>query len=110
MSAYALKVGDLLPALTVSLLNDDGTALDLSEDDLTVTARFGLAGGDTFTERDAVIEGDGTAGEVTINWEEGDTSEAGLMLIEFTVNFDAGAQTVPPNGTESFRIFERLPA
>ena len=98
-----LKRGDTLPSLEITI-TDDGYPVDLTG--AVVRVIGSMQGGAVVF--DEVITGDVT-GKVIRDWKEGDTSTAGLMLIETVVTWPAGTRTFPVPGFAEVKITETGP-
>lgn len=95
MSAtFYLKRGDTLPAMVVTLLDEDGAAIDTAGK--TVTFRMhDPARGELKVNRTAPA----TAGVVTVTWLATEVDTEGRFIAEFHVDDGAGhVQTVPNYG------------
>ncbi len=91
-----MKQGDLEPPVAVTLIDDTGTPVDLTE--LSVTFRLSTADHVELFERDAVIDGP-IDGNALYEWQAGDTAVAGNYLAEFVIHWPAARpQTFPPRG------------
>lgn len=105
---FSIKKGDDSPALTSTLLDGNGDAVNLTG----ATVRFYMTkrGEDTPTvSGTATIDDDETSGIVTYPWGEGDTDTAGDYEAEWEVEFAGGEiQTFPNSGFIHIRILRDL--
>lgn len=95
MSTFIIKQGSTLPALASTLQKSDGTAIDLTASDVTVTMTS--ASGSVVINEQAVQVISATAGTVQYNWQTGDLDTAGDYNLEFTVTYDAGGVLKVPS-------------
>lgn len=102
---FVMKRGDLLPEL-VATLRDGGTKqpVDLSSA-TSITAVAAIGGGTLFSR---AVTGN-SEGEVTVPWEEGDTSIVGTINVEFLVTWPGSKpQTFPADGYIEVEVTENL--
>ncbi|CAB4130417.1 Domain of unknown function DUF2479 [uncultured Caudovirales phage] len=95
-----LVAGDNRPNIKLTLTKIDGTAVDLSGGDTTVSIKFRSVGSEsTLVTLSTTKVGSGATGEVTFNF-PGDTLDvpAGFYEGEIEVDF----------GSEKQRVFDRL--
>lgn len=110
---FYITEGDTTDPLEVTLKSDDGTAIDLTG----ATVRFEMVpvGGDSLTFSATATIDDATAGEVTYEWADGDTDDAGYYNGRFVVdysgdtgsNFDAD-QSFPNENYITVKVDEGL--
>lgn len=101
---FVIKAGDTFAAITDTLTNSGGTAVDIQ--DATVLFKMAaIAGGTTVVAAEAtnaqVGAGttDGSTGMVAFTWGTSDTATAGLFLAEWEVTFTGGSIGTFPNNT-----------
>lgn len=95
---------DLVRVLTKA----DGTVIDLTGASVEFRMRNNVS--------KSLVSGDCTvtnaaAGEVTYQWQEGDTAETGTYSVKFVVTYPSGQiGTVPNNGSVSVVIDQEIPS
>lgn len=92
MASFYLKKGDLLPALQVTLKDQDGNIEDLTPAS-GVNFRFSLPDG-TKLDRAATIA-DAVNGRVSYTWQSGDTAYVGEIEGEFVATIGGKPKTFP---------------
>jgi len=101
---YTLTVGDLLPAIRETLLDQSGSVVDLSAVS-TVQMKIGDASGtDPDRYETATIVGDPTAGVVQYDIVVADTAAPRTWLLRWVVTFVNGRQASFPDDDEPFRL------
>lgn len=101
MPTFHIKEGDLAPPLEVVLRDGEGEPVDLSgigSVAFHLAPRYG-APAEPFIDEPAVVDGDGSAGLVRYDWQEGDTDTPGVYSAEFEVT-SAGIPTTFPNTSD----------
>lgn len=105
-SEYSIKASDTEPGLLVTLRNAGGLPVDLSNA-IAVTATV-LRKGDLFPifmGRTMTIIDPPTAGQVLLEWQQGDTDSSGIYSAEFAIAWpDDGRTTTPTKATYRFVI------
>lgn len=105
MSFY-IKRNDTAPPLEAQLIDAEGNAINLDMCGVRFIMRDGF--GRMNVNRPATIV-DATQGLVRVDWQEGDTSVAGVMKCEFETTFtDGRIMTVPNDGYFLINIVEDL--
>lgn len=105
MSFY-IKRNDTAPPLEAQLIDAEGNAINLDMCGVRFIMRDGF--GRMNVNRPATIV-DATQGLVRVDWQEGDTSVAGVMKCEFEITFtDGRIMTVPNDGYFLINIVEDL--
>lgn len=98
MADFNLKLGDLEPAVQISLVDSTGTPVDVTT---ATSVKFRM--GDTLTHielfsREAAID-DPLLGQLTYAWQDGDTAAVGVFYGEFVVDWPGDRpQTYPSDG------------
>ncbi len=93
--SFVIKQGDTLPALRRTLLNSDGTPIDLTS---ATAVRFHMIeSGTPMIDEAAVVVPPEVDGVVEYPWAAGDTDTAGVFQAEFEVTFAAGTVITVPN-------------
>lgn len=94
MTDFTIKSGSTSPALTVTLLGENGPANLLGA---TVRMRMRRKeGGLLVVDAPVTIVGDPALGQVMHNWQEAETSEPGDYEVEWEVTYSGGAEQVFP--------------
>lgn len=97
-----ITLGETQPPYTASLLNGDGTPLDLT--DQTVQFKMRMLGASTDTVlAPATIVGSPTLGKVKYEWNLGDTDVAGLYSVYWIVTGDV-ALTYPSDDSDMLAV------
>ncbi len=96
-----MKVGDRLPVLAATLLDVNGSAIDLTG--LTVDFHMRKVGATALTATGTCTVVSPTAGTVTYAWAAGDTATAGDYEGEFQINY-SGSRTLTVPNQNSFPI------
>lgn len=105
--AFEIKQGDLSPSLGATCRDDAGAVVDISGS--TVLFRFRREGeGGTVREGAANLIGGGTLGQISYDWQAGDTDEPGNYLGEFVVTIAGREKTFPSIAFLRFSINRRL--
>jgi hypothetical protein len=94
MADIYLGKGDLLPVLTATLQNSDGTPIDLTGATVALVIKNVL---DVETVREADIVS-ATLGNVRYEWVAGDTATAGDFRCRWRITDGADITTVPNDG------------
>lgn len=113
MADFTLKRGDTAPSLQAILRDKDGQPVDLTSSSVQFVMR---AVGAVTNSAPAVSAGmtvatdqATNAGQVTYDWQVGDTSTAGAYVAEFVVTWPSGReQTFPTVGFVSIQINDDL--
>lgn len=93
MDTFTIKQNDTRPLLTRQLLDENGDAVDLTTADEVVFHMRGV-----ITDGVCTID-DAAGGEVSYEWQTGDTATVGEYEGEFEVHWtDGGIQTFPNPG------------
>lgn len=95
MATFYIKQGDLLPVIEELLLNDDGTAINLSG----ATVKFHLV---VPMVGNIIVNGvadvlDVTTGHVRYTWQTNDTTATGTYEREWEVTYGSGKTVTVPN-------------
>lgn len=100
MSSFSIKKGDLVPAITATLLQNN-TPIDLT----TATGvRFAMrARGVTKIDGAAAIVS-AAAGTVKYQWVGTDTDTADVYQVEWQITWPAGKQTIPNSGYDTVTV------
>lgn len=105
MSFY-IKRNDTAPSLEAQLIDADGNPINLDMCGVRFIMQDGF--GRVNINRPATII-DAAQGRVQVDWQEGDTSVAGVMRCEFEIVFtDGSVMTVPNDGYFMIQIVEEL--
>lgn len=103
---YIIKQNDTMPALEASLLNEDGSPINLEM--CGVHFHMSTRRGEIKIDRPAEIV-DAENGKVKVAWQEGDAEEAGLYKCEFEIVFtDSTILTVPNDGYFLVRVIKEI--
>ena len=106
MAEAKIKQGDRLPVLDATLVNEDGTAFNLTSAD-SVAFRMRAKGATTFAVEGAATIVSAAAGTVRYAWAEGDTDVVGVFYAEFVVTFSGSlTQTVPTTSQFIVRVYD----
>ena len=97
MAKFNIKVGDTAPDLQATLLNSDGSVIDLTTADAVLFHMRERGSTTILIERTADIVAPATAGVVKYVWQTADTTAAGTYDGEFEVTFNDGSITTVPN-------------
>lgn len=106
-SSFQIKVGDLEPALAVTVTDQNGVAVVLSG---TATAQFRWERVDDATTEQtaAAVITDAPNGLVEYQWAVGETDTAGEYQGEFIITDAGRAQTFPSRNFIKFTINDNL--
>ena len=107
MSTFKVKQGDLVPALTATLMQAVGTAAAVPIDLTTATGvKFAMRNRTLGTIKvDAACTiVSAIAGTVKYTWVGTDTDTIGFYDAEFQITWPAGKQTVPGGGYDTIQI------
>ena len=109
MADFALKEGDLVPSITATLEDSDGTPIDITGADVTFVMRA-IRGDAPIIEAVAtnLQAGAGTTGQVRYDWQVGDTDTPGGYDAEWRVEFAEGFGTIPSNRYIAVEILPKL--
>lgn len=88
---FYVKQGDNLPSVTTTLLDPDDAPVDLTG----ATVEFRMVKPGTTVTGTASVNSPPTAGQVTYDWDTGDTDEWGGYALEWIVTQGADVQTFP---------------
>lgn len=103
MSTFYIKTGDTKPALTATLVDSGGTAVNLTSATVQLIYRP-IGTGVAATTRTMTITS-ASAGTVSYTWVAGDTSTAKQCEYVIKVTFaDASVQTFPGEGVARFTV------
>lgn len=111
MTIFAIKQGDLVPAITATLMQQVGTAaaapIDLT---LASSVKFAMRNQTALTTK---VDAAGTivsavAGTVKYQWVGTDTDTPGTYDIEWQITWAAGKQTVPGAGFDQIVIADDI--
>src|SRR6476661_4228042 len=97
-SEFTIKQGSIGASLDVTLLNDDGTPVDLTDADAVTLVLRPEESADEVWSKAALFRGDRTSGQIRYVWASADTVDAGTFFGEFAVHFTAGPITYPVDG------------
>ena len=106
MSDYSIKQGDTLPPVAVTLMQNDGTVVNLSG--LVVDFQMRQRGVDDVVLTGAAEIVSALGGTVKYDWSMGETDTIGLFDAEFVVTFLDGQQTYPTDGSIEIEIKPNL--
>ena len=107
MIDFYIKKGDLLPALRLTLQDENGGAIDLTDATVQFNYRPRNPVGSVIN-RDAVIY-DEDRGIVEYYWSPEDVATPGIFDSEFVVTFDDSSEmTLPVRGAFVFEILEDI--
>lgn len=96
MNSFLIRKNDRLPALTASLTDSAGTAVDLTGD--TVRLNMSLVGGTTRKIDNATVTVVSSSnGTISYSWSTSDTNTTGLYFAEFEVTASSGPERTFPN-------------
>lgn len=102
-----VKQGDRLPSLSVTAVQADGTAYDLTG----ATVVFNMRAADSGTvkvSRSAATLVDGATGKVRYDWQSGDLDTNGEYLAEFECTISGRKLTIPTNGYIPVRVIDDI--
>ena len=103
--SITLKRGDTWPPLVVSVSDDNG-AIDLTT---ASEIRLLLKSSSYTLETDPVSPSDAGSGEITYDWQVGDTDNSGTYQLEVEIVWATGQiQTVPNDGYGEVKIIDDL--
>lgn len=107
MSTFRIKKGDLVPALSATLMQSVGNAAATPIDLSTATAvKFAMrphrGGANKVDAAGTVVSA--AAGTVKYQWIGTDTDTPGLFRAEWQITWPAGKQTVPGSGYDLIQI------
>lgn len=104
-----IKKGDRLPAFAVTLVQADGSAIDLTN---ASTVRLYMRNLDTGTLKVngvACVVENAAAGLVRYDWSAADTDTTGAYAAEFEITFvDSRKMTVPTRGALAVNVLENV--
>ena len=103
---FYLKQHDTLPALEASLINPDGTAVDLTG--AAVKFVMTAADGTPVVDAAGAIVAPATDGKVRYDWLAEDTAVPGAYRAEFEVTFVGSRYTFPNNDYLAVQITKSL--
>lgn len=104
---FTIKQGDLLPAISASLTDSTGAAVDLTGASAAFVLRSSTAAAPVVNAAATVTAA--TAGKVSYSWATGNTGTAGDYQAEWIITFPGGGkQTFPSVGYTSVSIQENL--
>jgi len=104
--SFVIKQNDTAPPLEAQLIDADGNPINLDMCGVKFHMKDGY--GKVNINRPATIV-DAAQGLVRVDWQDGDTSIAGIMKCEFEVTFtDGKVLTVPNDGYFLIHIFVEL--
>lgn len=104
---FYLKTGDTSPALSVTLKDGDGAAVDLTG--ATVVFNMNDEDGAQVINRGASTLVDAASGKAKYAWSAADTAAAGYYTAEFEVTYsDATVETFPNRGYLEVHIIDDL--
>ena len=89
-----MRKGDTWPPLRATLVEADGSPIDLSG--ATVTFQMEDDNNNSVINSSAVIVSS-SEGQVRYNWSSGDTDEVGTFEADFLVEFSSGKKATVPN-------------
>lgn len=101
------KQNDRLPSLTVTAVQSDGTAYDLTG----ATVVFNMRAADTGTvkvNRSSATLVDGPTGKVRYDWVSGDLDTNGDYLAEFECTISGRKLTIPTNGYIPIKVLDDI--
>lgn len=101
------KQGDRLPSLSVTAVQSDGTAYDLSG----ATVVFNMRTADTNTvkvNRASATLVSGPNGQVRYDWQSTDLDTVGEYLGEFEATISGRKLTIPTNGYIPIRVLDDI--
>lgn len=108
MADFSIKKGDGLPALTATLIDANGNAVDITG--CTVEFRM-VDKARTIKVEDAAVVVNAVAGVVRYDWQTGDTDTAGAYRGEFRVtDGSAKVQTYPTTGYVAIDVLNDVDA
>jgi len=104
--SFYIKRNDTAPSLETQLIDAEGTPINLDMCGVRFLMKDGF--GRVNINRPATIV-DASQGLLRVEWQEGDTSVAGVMKCEFEITFtDGKVLTVPNDGYFLIHIVEDL--
>ena len=106
MSNFPIKKGDLVPAITATLMQQVGTATPIPIDLTTASSvKFAMStnGGTPKVDAAATVVS-AAAGTVKYTWAGTDTDTAGVYNAEWQIVWPSGKQTVPGSGYDKIVI------
>lgn len=111
VAAFEIKKGDRLPELEATLKAGSGAVLTATDLSAVTGVKFLMRNhAETKTiNAAATVVGDGTTGEVSYAWADGDTDTPDLYEAEFQVTYiDGRKQTFPNEGHFAVRVVDDL--
>lgn len=102
-----MKQNDRLPSLSVTAVQSDGTAYDLTG----ATVVFNMRAADTGTikiNRSAAVLVSGPNGQVRYDWNSSDLDTNGDYLAEFEATISGRKLTIPTNGYIPVRVIDDI--
>lgn len=107
MSTFKIKKGDLVPAVTATLMQAVGSAAAAAIDLTTASSvKFAMRnrnGGAIKVDAAATVVS-AAAGTVKYQWAGTDTDTAGIFDGEWQITWPAGKQTVPGGGYDTIQV------
>ena len=100
-NVYYMKVQDSMPALVITLRDENGDPIDLTDVlDVKIFVAPCVGGRLTVAGESMSIEGDPSLGVVKYQWKLTDTQNPGTFKMEYTIIYDI-------NGADAFRTVPR---
>lgn len=96
MADFNIKTGDLLPVISATLRNADGTAISLVNAS-SVAFHMRRRGTTTLLVNGACSIDDAAGGQVSYTWQDGDFSESGEYEGEYEITYTSGKVLTVPN-------------
>ncbi len=109
MATRYIKEGALAPALTATLTDENGTAVDVSAATAKTVSIVHING--TVIQDGATVDWvtDGTNGQVSYTWQSGDTDTTGELRVEFDITIGGAVIKFPDNGYGTVIVVGELP-
>lgn len=113
LNTYYIKQGDRLPKLQMTLLDDEGNPIDLTNVETIQLFIAPCVGGRRIVDGQTMaVVGDASSGVVDYGWNNGDTDKAGEYKMEVVLMRDSLGtelyQTVPRSNYDTLIITPRL--
>lgn len=109
MADLFAKQGDTSPSVLRTLQDGDGNGINLTDADVVFNMRRIHGDQSPIIEAGEVTLVDASAGDVSYEWQPGDTDETGGFYGEFEVTFSDGSiETFPNDGYIRIAIVEQL--